>query len=1048
MALKYLQANINHCARAQDLLLQSMAEWLIHVTVIAEPYIVPPRDDWTGDREGLVAITTQGSANSSPFEKVAKGRGCVAVLLGKIVTIGVYFSPNKTLAEFEAYLSEVDALLRWSGPHQVLVIGDLNAKSVAWGSPSTDARGAILEEWVVAAGLSILNRGSVDTCVRRHGGSIVDITFASPALARQTQNWKVLESVETLSDHRYIRFDVSTLPERQSGLSRNSRMDEPRWVLKRLDRDALVEASVVAAWLPSPDGTMEIDERTAWFCRAVSQVCDASMPRAKPLPPRRQVYWWSAEIAHRRDACVAARRQYTRQRRRRIRNQEEEDRLYALYREAITGLQIAIGDAKASAWDEMLETLNNDPWGRPYKMVRKKLRPWAPPLTRSLQPQFLERVVTTLFPDTGAHICPSMAATIEEEEGDVPAITEGEMYAGVLRLRSKNTAPGPDGIPGRVLVLALEAALEPRLRGLLDTCLEQGRFPRKWKSGKLVLLRKEGRPAESPSAYRPIVLLDKVGKLFERIIANRLIEHLERTGPDLADTQFGFRRGRSTIDAISRVRQLTEEAIAIGGVVLAVSLDIANAFNTLPWSCVNEALRYHRVPLYLRQIVASYLSDRYITYPGREEWCRREMSCGVPQGSVLGPLLWNIGYDWVLRGATLNGVAITCYADDTLVTASGKSYREAAVLATAGVAQVVARIRRLGLQVALNKSEAMCFHGPRNVSPAGAQIVVGGVSIHVKSTMRYLGVVLDSRWTFKEHFKRLSPKLIGAAAALSRLLPNLGGPNVACRRLYAGVVRSMALYGAPIWVDSLAAHNKTLLRRPQRVMAVRIIRGYRTISFEAACVMAGTPPWELDAEMLAGVYWQRWDYRRQGQWPTLEEAKRQQEAARKTLIRKWKERIAEPSAGRRTIEAIRPVLQQWVDREHGSLSFRLAQILSGHGCFGRYLCNVVGREPTTTCHHCGCAEDTAQHTVAECSAWAEERAVMASVVGSDLSLPAVVKAMVRSDGAWKAVATFCGAVQGAKETAERMREDDVLSHPIRRRRIGRRRQAHVRRMPP
>ncbi|CAK1588832.1 unnamed protein product [Parnassius mnemosyne] len=296
----------------------------------------------------------------------------------------------------------------------------------------------------------------------------------------------------------------------------------------------------------------------------------------------------------------------------------------------------------------------------------------------------------------------------EEESTDVPEVTQAETRVAVSRLRAKNTAPGPDGVPGRALVLALKE-LEPQLRGLFTACLEQGQFPSVWKEGRLVLLRKEGRPADSPSAYRPIVLLDEAGKLLERIIADRLVGHLCREGPDLDENQFGFRRGRSTIDAITRVRALAEETVSRGGVVLAVSLDISNAFNTLPWSCIREALNYHRVPPYLRRIIGAYLEERCITYWGRDGAGRRVMSCGVPQGSVLGPLLWNIGYDWVLRGELPSGAELTCYADDTLVTARGSSHREAALVATAAVSQVVNRIRRLGLEVALKGVENSGF---------------------------------------------------------------------------------------------------------------------------------------------------------------------------------------------------------------------------------------------------------------------------------------------------------------------------------------------------
>ncbi|XP_061719981.1 uncharacterized protein LOC133527106 [Cydia pomonella] len=246
--------------------------------------------------------------------------------------------------------------------------------------------------------------------------------------------------------------------------------------------------------------------------------------------------------------------------------------------------------------------------------------------------------------------------------------------------------------------------------------------------------------------------------------------------------------------------------------------------------------------------------------------------------------------------------------------------------------------------------------------------------------MRYLGIVLDSRWTFKKHFEGLVPKLIGAVSALSRLPPNVGGPNVSCRKLYAGVVRSMALYGAPIWAFFLTAENQALLRRPQRVMAVRMARAYRSVSHEAACVLAGTPPWDLDAAALADVYWRVTEARASGIQPPLEE---------------------EGETG--TDDAV---------------------------------------------HDCGDAEDTALHTLAVCPAWAEQWAAPVAIVGSDLSLPAVVKAMLGGERPWVAAASFCEDVMAQKEAAERSREEDPASQPMCRKRVGRRRLAYDRRLPP
>ncbi|XP_075990128.1 uncharacterized protein LOC142985767 [Anticarsia gemmatalis] len=209
----FLQANLNHCARAQDLFLQSLAQWQVHVAVACEPYFVPPHSNWAGDLDGSVAVVVRMDAGP-PLIVVERGPGYVVVSWREYTIVGVYFSPNRSLAELETFLDSVRAAVSRRSPGSILVLGDFNAKSRAWGCPVTDGRGEAVQVWGLLSGLSLLNLGTVHTCVRHNGGSIVDLSFATPAVARRVVGWRVEEEVETLSDHLYIRFEPTEPVER------------------------------------------------------------------------------------------------------------------------------------------------------------------------------------------------------------------------------------------------------------------------------------------------------------------------------------------------------------------------------------------------------------------------------------------------------------------------------------------------------------------------------------------------------------------------------------------------------------------------------------------------------------------------------------------------------------------------------------------------------------------------------------------------------------------------------------------------------------------
>jgi hypothetical protein len=182
--------------------------------------------------------------------------------------------------------------------------------------------------------------------------------------------------------------------------------------------------------------------------------------------------------------------------------------------------------------------------------------------------------------------------------------------------------------------------------------------------------------------------------------------------------------------------------------------------------------------------------------------------------------------------------------------------------------------------------------------------------------MRYLGLTIDNGWTFGPHFDLLVPKVTAAANALCGLLPNIRGAGTGVRRLYEGVIRSRVLYGAPIWAGDLMANRRslTLLRRLHRTTAIRIARGYRTISHASASVLAASPPFELQALALQQVYDQLRDPGSDDGETQPTNCDRQvqdvRREAKRRLWERWRSQLLEEDTTR-PHRAVRAMLPNW-----------------------------------------------------------------------------------------------------------------------------------------
>lgn len=269
------------------------------------------------------------------------------------------------------------------------------------------------------------------------------------------------------------------------------------------------------------------------------------------------------------------------------------------------------------------------------------------------------------------------------------------------------------------------------------------------------------------------------------------------------------------------------------------------------------------------------------------------------------------------------------------------------------------------------------------------------------STIKYLGITLDPRLNFDSHFQRLEPKLSGTVRALCRLMPNLRGPNEKKRKLFLNVVASIVLYGVPIWADASSSSRKTIarLQRVQRTCAIRAICAYRSVSFAAASLLAGSPPYILMAQMRKRIFCQISDLRGGNAWTLdLEREVRKQE--RLIMLRQWQLQLEGPELpGLRSRSAVRPHLFRWMSRPWGCLDYYSTQLLTGHGSFGSFLFRIQ-KAATGACRFCDAAWDSAEHTLRECPRWDKERRSLQEALGCDLNLTNIVGGILGNRDLW------------------------------------------------
>lgn len=176
---------------------------------------------------------------------------------------------------------------------------------------------------------------------------------------------------------------------------------------------------------------------------------------------------------------------------------------------------------------------------------------------------------------------------------------------------------------------------------------------------------------------------------------------------------------------------------------------------------------------------------------GKDHRTNLELSAGIPQGSVIGPLLWNALFDELLTSTFPPGVHVAAYADDLAVIVTGSTTTILLDKLDKAITSIVNWMTKRGLELAVQKTEILLATGKRRIEIG--KIDICGVQIDSSKHVKYLGVILDKNGSFGPHIEYAAAKASKAAIALAKLMPNLKGPRYTKRKILAAVSNSIFL---------------------------------------------------------------------------------------------------------------------------------------------------------------------------------------------------------------------------------------------------------------
>lgn len=385
---------------------------------------------------------------------------------------------------------------------------------------------------------------------------------------------------------------------------------------------------------------------------------------------------------------------------------------------------------------------------------------------------------------------------------------------GLINSLNPRKGTGPNSIPTKILQL-LSDDISEHLCKIFNLSFTTGKHPDILKISKTIPIFKKG-VEQIVSNYRPISLLSNINKILEKLMFSRVYDFLERH-KSIYNLQFGFRSRHSTNHALIDITENIRQALDDNKAVCGIFLDFQKAFDTVNHEILIRKLNHYGIRGIANNWFSSYLSNRsqYVSISGFES-DRKPINHGVPQGSVLGPILFLLYINDLNEAIKYSKVYH--FADDTNLLNVCENPKKLQKQINIDLKLLYKWILANKISLNCSKTEFIIFHKPGQNIDFEYKIKMNGHKLIPSEYIKYLGVFLDCTLNGRYHCEKLAMKLRRANGMLSKIRHFV--PKEELKSIYHAIFSSHMSYGMQIWAQSDSSHLENISKLQNRAMRI------------------------------------------------------------------------------------------------------------------------------------------------------------------------------------------------------------------------------------